>query len=73
MLALPASLRGQVLRVRVRDVKGALLGEQLLPASPAATVPLRLPAGRPLAPGAYLCTVQPVAGGAAQTVRFVRQ
>ena len=71
MLALPASLRGQVLRVRVRDVKGALIGEQLLPASPAATVPLRLP-GRALAPGTYLCTVQPVAGGAGQTVRFTR-
>jgi hypothetical protein len=73
MLALPAALRGQVLRVRVRDAKGALVSEQLLPASPAAAVPLRLPAGRVLAPGAYLCTVQPVAGGAAQTVRFVRQ
>jgi len=73
LLALPAGLRGQVLRVRVRDAKGALIGEQLLPASPAAAVPLRLPAGRSLAPGAYVCTVQPVAGGAAQTVRFVRQ
>jgi serine protease AprX len=73
MLSLPASLRGQVLRVRVRDVKGALIGEQLLPASPAASVPLRLAGGRPLAPGTYLCTVQPAAGGAGQTVRFVRQ
>jgi serine protease AprX len=73
MLALPAGLRGQVLRVRVRDAKGALVSEQLLPASPAPAVPLRLPAGRVLAPGAYVCTVQPVAGGAAQTVRFVRQ
>ena len=73
MLALPPALRGQVLRVRVRDMKGALVSEQLLPASPAATVPLRLPAGRVLAPGAYVGTVQPVAGGAAQTVRFVRQ
>ncbi|GAA4499022.1 S8 family serine peptidase [Hymenobacter ginsengisoli] len=72
MLALPASLRGQVLRVRVRDVKGALIGEQLLPASPAATAALRLP-GRVLAPGTYVCTVQPVAGGATQSVRFVRQ
>ncbi len=72
MLALPASLRGQVLRVRLRDARGALVSEQLLPASPAATVPLRRPS-RPLAPGAYLCTVQPVAGGAPQTVRFVRQ
>jgi serine protease AprX len=69
MLAVPPGLRGQVLRVRLLD---ALVGEQLLAASPAATVPLRLPA-RPLAPGAYLCTVQPVAGGAVQTVRFVRQ
>jgi serine protease AprX len=72
MLALPASLRGKALRVRVRDVKGALIGEQLLPASPAATAALRLP-GRVLAPGTYVCTVQPVAGGAIQTVRFVRQ
>jgi serine protease AprX len=72
MLAVPPSLRGQALRVRLLDVKGALVGEQLLAASPAATVPLRLPA-RPLAPGTYLCTVQPVAGGAGQTVRFVRQ
>ncbi len=71
-LALPPSLRGQVLRVRLLDVRGALVGEQLLPASPAATAALRLPARR-LAPGAYLCTVQPVAGGATQAVRFVRQ
>ena len=72
MLALPASLRGQVLRVRVRDAKGTLVSEQLLPASPAATAALRL-SGRSLAPGPYLCTVQPVAGGAGQTARFVRQ
>jgi serine protease AprX len=72
MLALPARLRGQALRVQVRDVKGTLVGEQLLPASPAATVALRLP-GRSLAPGTYLCTVQPVAGGATETVRFARQ
>jgi serine protease AprX len=72
LLAVPPALRGQVLRVRLLDGKGALLGEQLLAASPAATVPLRLPA-RPLAPGTYLCTVQPVTGGASQMVRFVRQ
>lgn len=71
-LALPPSLRGQVLRVRLLDVKGALLSEQLLPASPTATAVLRQPARR-LAPGTYLCTVQPVAGGAVQTLRFVRQ
>ncbi|MVN75714.1 S8 family serine peptidase [Hymenobacter sp. HMF4947] len=72
MLAVPPSLRGQVLRVRLLDVRGAVLSEQQLPASPAATVALRLPARR-LAPGAYQCVVQPVAGGKAQTVRFVRQ
>jgi len=72
VLALPAALRGQALRVRVLDAKGALLSEQLLPASPTASVGLRLPARR-LAPGAYLCRVQAVAGGAVQTVRFVRQ
>ena len=71
-LALPAALRRQALRVRLLDVRGALLSEQLLPASPAATAALRLPARR-LAPGAYFCTVQPAAGGAVQTVRFVRE
>jgi serine protease AprX len=71
-LALPSSLRGQVLRVRLLDVKGALLSEQLLPGSPATTRVLRQPARR-LAPGAYLCTVQPIAGGVMQTLRFTRQ
>jgi len=72
MLALPPRLRGQALRVRLLDVRGAIIGEQLVPAGAGASVPLRLPV-RPLAPGTYLCRVQPVAGGAAQTVRFVRQ
>ncbi len=72
MLALPPRLRGQALRVRLLDVRGAIIGEQLVPAGAGASVALRLPA-RPLAPGTYLCRVQPVAGGAAQTVRFVRQ
>ena len=72
MLALPPALRGQGLRVRLLDVRGAVLSEQQLPASPAASVSLRLPARR-LAPGAYLCQVQPVGGGRAQTVRFVRE
>ena len=72
MLAVPASLRGQVLRLRLLDGRGAVLSEQLLPASPAASVPLRLPAHR-LAPGVYQCVVQPVAGGVAHTARFVRQ
>ncbi len=72
MLALPPRLRGQALRVRLLDVRGATLSEQLVPASAVASLALRLPAAR-LAPGTYLCRVQPVAGGAAQTVRFVRQ
>ena len=72
MLALPPALRGQALRVRLLDARGAVLSEQRLPASAAATVALRLPARR-LAPGVYLCQVQPVGGGKAQTVRFVRE
>ncbi|MGI4739691.1 MAG: S8 family serine peptidase [Janthinobacterium lividum] len=71
MLALPPRLWGQALRVRLLDVRGATVSEQLVPAGAAASVVLHLPA-RPLAPGTYLCRVQPVAGGAAQTVRFVR-
>lgn len=72
LLALPPRLRGQALRVRLLDVRGATLSEQLVPASATASLAWRLPAAR-LAPGTYLCRVQPVAGGAAQTVRFVRQ
>lgn len=72
LLAVPPSLRGRALRVRLLDGRGAVLSEQQLPAGPAATVALRLPARR-LAPGAYQCVVQPAAGGRAQTVRFVRQ
>ena len=72
MLALPPALRNAALRVRLLDVRGAVLSEQRLPATPAATVALRLPARR-LAPGTYLCQVQPVGGGRAQTVRFVRE
>jgi len=71
-LAVPAALRGRALRVRLTDVRGATVSEQLLPASPAASVALRLSAHQ-LAPGAYQCVVQPAAGGAAQTARFVRQ
>ncbi|TFZ65690.1 peptidase S8 [Hymenobacter sp. UV11] len=72
MLALPPRLRGQALRVRLLDARGATLSEQLVPAGAASSVSLRLPAAR-LAPGTYLCRVQPVAGGTVQTVRFVRQ
>ncbi|MGI4743882.1 MAG: S8 family serine peptidase [Janthinobacterium lividum] len=68
-LALPPALRGQALRVRVLDAKGAVVLERTLSAT--ADVPLR-PA-RPLAPGAYQCVVQPLAGGAPAVVRFVQQ
>jgi subtilisin family serine protease len=72
-LALPPALRGQALRVRLMDVRGALVIEQLVVAGAAqATVPLRLPA-RGLAPGTYQCVVRPAAGGAGQVVRFSQQ
>jgi serine protease AprX len=70
-LALPPTLQRQALRVQVLDAKGAVVLSRTLPAQAAADVPLR-PA-RALAPGAYQCVVQPLAGGAAQTVRFVQQ
>jgi len=73
MLALPPALRGQALRVRLVDARGALVAEQLVPpGQAAATVPLRLPA-RGLAPGTYQCVVRPAAGGAGQAVRFSQQ
>jgi serine protease AprX len=72
-LSLPPSLRAQALRVRILDSKGAVVLERSLAATPItlADVPLR-PAQR-LAPGAYQCVVQPLAGGKAQSVRFVQQ
>jgi serine protease AprX len=73
-LALPPTLRSQALRVRVLDTKGAVVLARTLPATAttgAADVPLR-PA-HPLAPGAYQCVVQPLAGGTAQVVRFVQE
>ena len=71
MLALPLSLRNKTLQVRVLDSRGATVATLDLPASLAATAPLR-PA-RPLSPGAYVCVVQPTAGGPRQSVRFVVQ
>jgi subtilisin family serine protease len=70
-LVLPPALLRQALRVRVLDAKGAAVLERSLPAQVTAEVPLR-PA-RPLAPGTYQCLVQPLAGGARQTVRFTQQ
>ena len=73
LLALPPALRGQALRVRLVDARGALVAEQLVPpGAAAATVLLRGPA-RGLAPGTYQCVVRPAAGGAGQAVRFSQQ
>ncbi len=72
-LALPPSLRGQALRVRIIDARGALVLERTLAATPPAIADLPLPLPRRFVPGTYLCTVQPLAGGAPQTVRFVQQ
>ena len=67
-LVLPAVLRGQPLRVRVRDVRGAVVAQLLLPATAGAEVPLRL---GPLARGNYSCEVN--AGSTRRTVKFVQQ
>ncbi|WP_082115784.1 S8 family serine peptidase [Hymenobacter terrenus] len=67
-LSLPAALRGQPLRVRVLDARGAVVVQQQLPATTNTEVPLRL--GR-LAKGAYTCEVS--AGKSRRTVKFVQQ
>ena len=66
-LALPEELRGQPLRVRVLDARGAVVARQQLPAA-AAEAPLAL--GR-LAPGRYVCEVS--AGAVRRAVAFVQQ
>jgi serine protease AprX len=72
-LSLPPSLRAQALRVRILDNKGAVVLERSLPATPATVADVPLRTNQRLAPGAYQCVVQPLAGGKAQTVRFVQQ
>ncbi|MFD2717741.1 S8 family serine peptidase [Hymenobacter monticola] len=67
-LVLPAALRGQPLRVRVVDARGAVVLQQQLPAASGRELPLRTPR---LAKGAYTCEVS--AGTARQTVKFVQQ
>ncbi|HEX8657549.1 MAG TPA: S8 family serine peptidase [Hymenobacter sp.] len=67
-LTLPAAWRGQPLRVRVLDARGAVVAQQQLPASTSGEVPLRL--GR-LAKGEYICEVS--AGTTRRTVKFVQQ
>jgi serine protease AprX len=68
MLVLPPALRGQPLRVRVLDARGAVVVKQDLPATTASETPLRL--GR-LAKGFYTCEVS--AGSTRSTVKFVQQ
>ncbi|RYY08714.1 MAG: T9SS type A sorting domain-containing protein [Cytophagaceae bacterium] len=68
LLNLPADLRGAALQVRFYDARGAVVAEQQLPASAAATVALRPGA---LRQGVYTCTVQS-AKVAPRALRFVK-
>lgn len=67
-LVLPAVLRGQPLRVRVLDTRGAEVIQRQLPAVDGEEVPLRL---GPLAKGIYTCEVS--TGSTRRTVKFVQQ
>ena len=67
-LQLPEAFRRQPLRVRILDVRGAVVHEQQLAAPGQAQLPLHLPV---LRAGTYVCTVE--AGAETRTVRFVRQ
>ena len=67
-LTLPAALRGQPLRVRVLDARGAVVAQQQLSATAGSQAPLRL---AHLAKGAYTCEVS--AGATRRTVKFVQQ
>ncbi|MGY3087192.1 serine protease AprX [Hymenobacter sp. UYAg731] len=67
-LVLPAALRGQPLRVRVLDARGAVVVQRQLLATNDGETPLRL---GPLAKGSYICEVS--AGSTRRTVKFVQQ
>ncbi|MDB5270043.1 MAG: hypothetical protein JWP58_3083 [Hymenobacter sp.] len=67
-LVLPAVLRGQPLRVRVLDARGAVVVQRQLPAAVGEEAPLHL--GQ-LAKGSYTCEVS--AGSTRRTVKFVQQ
>ncbi|GAB3846790.1 S8 family serine peptidase [Hymenobacter terrigena] len=67
-LVLPAVLRGQPLRVRVLDVRGAVVAQRQLPAAAGEEAPLHLGL---LAKGTYTCEVS--AGKTRRTVKFVQQ
>lgn len=67
-LVLPMALRGQTLRLRVLDARGATVVQQELPAGSSGEIPLRL--GR-LAKGVYTCEVS--GSTTRRTVKFVQQ
>lgn len=67
-LVLPAELRGVALRVRILDVRGAVVAQQQLPAIAGTETQLRLAS---LAHGQYLCEVS--AGDTRRAVRFEQQ
>ena len=67
-LVLPVELRGQPLRVRVLDARGAVVARQQLPAATGSEAPLLLVH---LAKGIYTCEVS--AGRTRRTVNFVQQ
>ncbi|UOQ95986.1 S8 family serine peptidase [Hymenobacter sp. 5317J-9] len=67
-LVLPQDLRGQPLKLRVLDARGAVVAQQQLGASSSREVSVNL--GR-LAKGAYTCEVS--AGTTRRTVKFVQQ
>jgi len=67
-LVLPTELQGKALRVRIYDGRGALVAEQEVRASAAASVSLRT---GPLAQGVYNCTVQ-ATSAAPRAARFVK-
>ena len=67
-LTLPPAFRGQPLRVRVLDARGAVVAQQQLAATAESQAALKL--GH-LAKGSYICEV--VAGSTRRTVKFVQQ
>ncbi|GAB2941593.1 S8 family serine peptidase [Hymenobacter coalescens] len=69
-LYLPEDFRRRVLRVTVRDTRGAVVSEQRLEPVSGDRVALRLAL---LRAGVYTCTVQGEAGLVPRTVRFVRE
>jgi len=67
-LVLPTELQGRPLQVRIYDVRGALVAEQQVSATTAASVTLR---PGPLTQGVYNCTVQ-AENAAPRAARFIK-